>query len=48
MVNLAPGGPGKVLEIIGRIGLQLLNTWLACSGILSSKSVNYGEDAGKT
>ncbi len=46
-MNLAPGGPGRVLETMGRIGLQLFSMWLACPGILSSKSVNHGENAGK-
>lgn len=47
VMNLAPGGPGRVLEIMGRMGLQLFSAWLSCPGILSSKSADHGQNAGK-
>ena len=47
MEILPPVVRGRVLETIWDLCLKLLNDWFASTGILSSKSSNHGENAGK-
>ncbi len=47
MEILPPVVRGRVLETIWDLCLKLLNDWFAFTGILSSKSSNHGENAGK-